>query len=406
MTRKMTQKMNLKQLIIKAINFGAGDNNRAATPKTPKTPKVPARTERQAKPKSWIKQDDYEDIKELVHGSEAMTSLTKSTTTGRVYVVKRYSSYDFAANNPVIQQCKKPLPNEATIVLKVLRPHPNILRAFGCDRMGPGRCNLYTEFCAGGDLMDKIVEFRNHKRTAPEPLCLHVFISLAQALAYLHHGLHWDPQAKRYWQEPGFAGYIHGDIKPANTFLRWSSEAERIGLPDVVLGDFGMTAPKNHFHLVAGTDGYCAPEIRDIWDLQPDGFRAFVSYAGETGHMTTATDVYSLGQTIHRLGTNRLHVTGADPDTEPVESTDEGMVGVRLGREPLWYKSDALTNAVQWCLSVSADDRPEVTEEELLVDVAILRRELKKLLARKQPTSQQSTGKQLATKQSARRGLV
>lgn len=158
-------------------------------------------------------------------GADAVTSLTKSTKTGRVYVVKRFADYpEFGKSGPLQLGGVQPLPNEAKLLLVSLRPHPNILRAFGCDLIecdkGWYKANLYSEYCAGGDLYDHILAVANSKRSAPESLALHIFISLAQALAYLHHGLHWDPKVNRYWQEPGFITYVHGDIKPSNVFLR------------------------------------------------------------------------------------------------------------------------------------------------------------------------------------------
>jgi hypothetical protein len=160
----------------------------------------------------WKPYDAYSDMKSMAHGSEAQTHLTKSMTTGRVYVVKRFTQYPVFTDEPSSHRGDQPLPNEATVLLKALRPHPNILRAFGCDRFGGMISNLYTEHCSGGDLTEQMLHFYKINRTPPEKFVLHVFISLAHALCYIHNGLRWDPEEKVYWQEPGFnTPYIHAD---------------------------------------------------------------------------------------------------------------------------------------------------------------------------------------------------
>jgi len=388
------------QKLVAKHGFGLGDQDRAASPVTPvlNIPAVQVGPARPAGPRPrkhlfrrpspprpapnpWIPRDGYKDIKELVHGAEARTSLTKSTKTGRVYVVKRYAKYPEFVNIPFHQKGDQPLPNEAQVLLFALRPHPNILRAFGCDLFGAHKANLYTEYCSGGDLTDYVLKIATSQRSAPESLALHVFISLSQALCYLHHGLRWDSEENRYWQEPGFVSYIHGDIKPENTFLRWTSEAERTGLPEIVLGDLGSTQPANTFKGILRTVGYQAPEAARIWALAETDPKAFKVKVRETGVMTTATDIYSLGQVVHLIGTNRLHATGADPTTEPVERTRVGMVGVKLGIQPR-YETEALTTAVQACLKPDRKSRPVAREGSLLDAVAVCREALREMLAK------------------------
>jgi hypothetical protein len=160
----------------------------------------------------WKPYDTYSDVTSMAHGSEAQTHLTKSTTTGRVYVVKRFTQYPVFSERHDSHQGDQPLPNEATVLLKALRPHPNILRAFRCDCFGGMISNLYTEHCSGGDLTEQMLHFHKINRTPPERFVLHVFISLAHALCYIHNGLRWDLEEKVYWQEPGFnTPYIHAD---------------------------------------------------------------------------------------------------------------------------------------------------------------------------------------------------
>ena len=308
-----------------------------------------------------------------------------------MYVVKRFAGYpEFSKSRQLQLGGVQPLPNEAELLLVSLRPHPNILRAFGCDliecKEGWYRANLYSEYCNGGDLFDHILAIASSKRSAPESLALHVFISLAQALAYLHHGLDWDPIVNRYWQEPGFITYVHGDIKPSNVFLRWSSETDRSGLPDIVLGDLGATQPQNSFRGLSGTEGFLAPEIMHIWRLSETNPVEYRVKARAVGHMTTATDVFSLGQTMHLVGTSRIHAVGMDPETEPAVKTKKGMVGVRLGTDPV-YETKALIHVVKACLQPDPKKRPVVREGGLLDDVATCREALKNMLLAKKETA-------------------
>jgi serine/threonine protein kinase len=357
------------QKLVAKYGLAQGDKRRTASPASP----VPASN-------PWIPRDGYKDVKELQHGSEARTSLTKSIKTGRVYVVKRFPKYYVDAS---VQQGEQFLPNEAQVLLVALRPHENILRAFGCDFLGVQKgnfkANLYSEYCNGGDLSEHIVATASSRHSVPETMALHVFISLSQALCYLHHGLRWDSEALCYRQEAGFVSYIHGDIKCDNVFLRWSNDAERVGLPTVVLGDLGITQPAKTFVGISGTKRYQAPEVARIWALHESDPKAYRVKAWETGHMTTATDVYSLGQVIHMVGTNRTHATGEDPTTEPVVLTKRGMVGVRLGIRPTYWTA-ALTTAVQACLQPDSAARPVVKEGGLLDAVAVCRAALGSLI--------------------------
>lgn len=247
------------------------------------------------------------DVKTLQHGSEAKSYVTKSTTTNRIYVVKRFTKYAFHNDEAAPQLGEQPLPNEAFVLLKALRPHPNILRAFGCDLFGVRIADLYTAYCNGGDLTEQMLHFLEGKITPPERFVLHVFVSLAYALAYIHNGLRWDSKTKAYLKDPAFeTSYVHGDLKAENCFLSWNSdEAVRRGLPDVVLGDWGFAQPAHSFAGIAGTPGYQAPEIAAVYKLRQTDRNAFDAVMRTTGHMSPAADVWSLGQTIHKLCTGR-----------------------------------------------------------------------------------------------------
>jgi serine/threonine protein kinase len=193
---------------------------------------------------AWQPRDIYVDIKTLQHGSEAKSYVTKSTTTGCVYVVKRFSKYAIHNDEAAPQPGEQPLPNEAFVLLKCLRPHLNILQVFGCDLLGQRTANFYSSYCSAGDLTEQIHHFMEMKSTVPERFVLHIFISLVHALSYAHNGLRWDPKTKSYSRDANFhASLVHGDLKAENVFLSWSDDAVRRGLPDVILGDWGFAQP-------------------------------------------------------------------------------------------------------------------------------------------------------------------
>jgi hypothetical protein len=127
-----------------------------------------------------------------------------------------------------------------------------------------------------------------------------------------------------------------------------------------------------------------APETAHVWSLAVTNPVEYKVKARRVGYMTAATDVFSLGQTIHLVGTSRHHATGMDPDTEPAVRTGKGMVGVRLGKEPV-YETQALIRAVKACLQPDPKKRPVAKEGpgSLLDDVAVCREALKKMLAKR-----------------------
>jgi serine/threonine protein kinase len=328
----------------------------------------------------WRPCDTYEDIKTLQHGSEAKSYVTKSTTTGRVYVVKRFTKYAVHNDEAAPQPGEQPLPNEAFVLLKALKPHPNILQAFGCDLFGVRIADLYTAYCNGGDLTEQMLHFVKIKVTPPERFILHVFISLIHALAFIHHGLRWDSKRLAYSKDPAFetASYVHGDFKAENCFTFWSEDAVKRGLPDVVLGDWGFAQPAHSFRGIAGTPSYQAPEIAAVYRLRQTDGNAFNAVMRTTGYMTPAADVWSLGQTIHKLCTGREHVVGANPMTFPARVTQRGMIGVKLGGTR-GYETKALQEAVQLCLIKDPTMRPKTDEGGLLRAVAIFQEALEKL---------------------------
>jgi serine/threonine protein kinase len=160
--------------------------------------------------------------------------------------------------------------------------------------------------------------------------------------------------------------------------MRWTHDDILRGLPTVILGDFGHAQPVNNFRGIVGTTGYQAPELALIYRLRQTDRAAFRVAMKTTGYVTPAAEVFSLGQSIHRLCTGREHRVGADPETLPVRHTKRGIIGVKLGGGQ-GYKTEALQKTVQWCLRKDPEMRPKTVEGSLLGAVAIFQEALEEL---------------------------
>ena len=225
---------------------------------------------------------------------------------------------------------------------------------------------LFLEVCNGGDLLDQLRRFQCHKIPAPEVFTLHVFIGLAQALAYLHHGLR-HVKDTIYISERNHEPIIHGDIKPENVFLRWPSRSKALtdstgvstpSLPDIVLADFGMAQPAHSSRGITGTPGYDSPEVQAITRLRDSHPRIYERKRSAPHIMTTKSDVYGLGLVIHLVATMKHFECGADPCTVELPDRYQAVTG--------------LLAAVCWCLQPEPRFRPECTgdvEEGLLIAV-------------------------------------
>ncbi|KAK4983503.1 hypothetical protein LTR50_007176 [Elasticomyces elasticus] len=221
------------------------------------------------------------------------------------------------------------VPDEVATLVRHLGKHDRIIDMVRVDyyrdeQLGPS-LTLLMEYCDGGDLFD-VMRKRRRKFGGrfPKTFLVHVFVQLAEALAYIHHGLKKDDRTGAYSRESDseWQPVVHCDLKPENVFLR--TVPGQI-YPDIVLGDFGLAAletdcPERGF---AGTNGYMPPEFSE----DPD--------AGNT----TMSDVWMLGAVIHFLGTGKYAQDGVH----------------RLSPATYDY---ALDMCMQCCLRRRPQDRP------------------------------------------------
>ena len=341
-----------------------------------KTPQQPSLTPSPSpSPSDFRPNDKYTHLKDLDSGEEGQCTVVKSHSTGRIYVRKRIRPPPAPPRHrpahptpPQATGRRKSLPPEARILTQLQPHHANLIRYFGVEPSPrvPEGFDIYLEFCSGGDLLDQLRTFRSHSThpgpSAPVVFTLHVLVSLAQALAYLHHGLR-HVAGTMYAEQKGHQAVIHGDIKPDNVFLRHTPHPQVAGLPDIVLADFGMSQLDSLSRGITGTPGYDSPEVRAVASLRQTDPALYERKSGERV-MTTASDMYQLGLIMYLMSTGRHWKVGADP------------AGIELESEE--YK--AVTGFVAlmvWCLQPEARERPECTdslEEGCLFAVDVLRR--------------------------------
>ncbi|KAK6439693.1 hypothetical protein LTR95_004090 [Oleoguttula sp. CCFEE 5521] len=341
--------------------------------KSTSAPKVDAQGQPVA---DWIPADKYTLVKALQSGAEASTTLTASATTGRIFVVKKFTAYYDEWTEDGKVQAHGPLPNEAAVLLEKITPHESILNVLGADFVCIYKgmhCNLYTEFADAGDLSAQISHTHKQRGIAPEVFILHLFVSLADALAYVHAGIIWDAGDKRHRKISEHKGYLHGDVKPGNTFLQWTKDQP---LPRIVLGDFGMSQPESTARGIFGTRVFFAPEMQAAYERSREPAEARKEMRKTLGVTTQKSDVYALAQTIVDAMTYDLQEIGADPYTEPVTHDDKkGWQGIFL---PKSFEVVALKGALQRCLVADPAKRcnlQEYSADGLQGTIGVLRAE-------------------------------
>ncbi|ELT89257.1 hypothetical protein CAPTEDRAFT_177924 [Capitella teleta] len=153
---------------------------------------------------------------------------------------------------------------EASHEAKLLRnlDHPGIVKFYDSFIDGEFFC-IVTEFCDGGDLGSKIVEYRERSQHLQEGQVLEWLIQLLLAVQYIHD-----------------RRVLHRDLKSNNIFLRNNM---------VKLGDFGISrilmGTSDMASTFVGTPYYMSPEV-----LKHEGYNS-------------KSDVWSIGCILYELVT-------------------------------------------------------------------------------------------------------
>ena len=160
----------------------------------------------------------------------------------------------------------------------VLPPHKGIVYLLDHEPQDlsvqrPGRFLL--EFCDAGDLL-KLAETEAHTRYLPEAFIWHVFLRLAESIAFMHTG--WS--AQRQTISKPWTTVLHHDLKPDNIFLK----NRRANYPDIIIGDFGHAR-------VPSADDYQPGHAYGTPEFDPP----------ERPYSTEKGDIWGLGAIIHCL---------------------------------------------------------------------------------------------------------
>lgn len=249
----------------------------------------------------------YKRKRLLGEGGQGSSWLCEQKSDSKLVVVKEYKD---AEDYVFLESQGKPL--EVYILRDVLPSHPGIL-----DCIDWGTCNaretlgVMFDYCEGGDLK----KFTKSKARRPsEDFIWNVFIQMADALAFLRKYRLLSCLSLCCWRRiirssrrelPKLIVFVdfgvdrrlgnlentprdwnrvvHGDVKPANIFLR---KPYKYGdeLPSLVLGDFGVAFVGDELGFGGGTPKYQGPEYP---------------------YTCAGTDIWGLGAVIHALAHGR-----------------------------------------------------------------------------------------------------
>ncbi|XP_041116183.1 serine/threonine-protein kinase Nek3-like [Polyodon spathula] len=196
--------------------------------------------------------DCYTVLKVIGEGSFGQALLVQPTKESEKYVLKEIRL-------PKTQSGIQSSRNEAILLAKM--KHPNIV-AFRESFEAEGHLYIVMEFCAGGDLMQKLKWQKGS--LFPEDMILNWFTQICLGTKYIHE-----------------QRVLHRDLKSKNIFLTDKGT--------IKLGDFGsaciLNSPEAYACTYIGTPYYVSPEI---WDSKP---------------YNNKSDVWSLGCVLYELCT-------------------------------------------------------------------------------------------------------
>ena len=222
---------------------------------------------------------EFRLIKKIGEGGQGRCDLFERKSDKKLFVYKIMKCE--------VETCKgkdgKTRPKEAAILLDALGPsHPRIIQLFHWVIPAPGQTAYYMEYCSGGDLYDLIKNYHKHNLKVPESFVWHVYLQLAEALAWM--------------QENNGNGYkvVHRDIKPQNVFIRKSRYDGEY--PEIVLADFGIATTR-----VISCEG-------------PKDFLGTMAYQGpELPLHSRSGDTWAVGACIHEMTIGSPPISRAPP---------------------------------------------------------------------------------------------
>ena len=255
---------------------------------------------------------------------------------GRCYLVRRIRDKQILVKkvNKDIESTRM----ERKLLEHILPVHRRIVSLEPGSR-SPKDGALYFEYCPGGDLGHLNAMFKKEDRLIPEAFVWHVFLRLAEALAFIHYGYN-----KQYPNEldAKWLTVVHRDVKPQNVFLR-TVYSDQPPFASIILGDFGAATlePRSNCYT---TLMYQPPELP---------------------RCTTRGDVWGMGAIIHSL------IHGKEPFKMPTDlqlllaGGMQGWAKRAISHVPekatTWY-SEGLNKDMMDALALRPERRPTSLE--------------------------------------------
>ncbi|MCJ1407717.1 G2-specific serine/threonine protein kinase [Ptychographa xylographoides] len=205
----------------------------------------------------------FEIIDHLRGGSQGEVHLLRRKDTGELLAMK-------TTKNPERSTSGRPV--ELRILHDIVPRHRGIIRHH-CTSLHRASTRMIMEYCDGGDLSDFIYNYHRKGFSIPEAFIWHVFIHMAEALAFIHFGVGRANTTGRPWKQ-----VLHRDVKPENMLLKWrAGVSKESNYPEVKLADFGLAActnDANHSDIFYGGTYRWQPPERpqatdkgDVWAL-------------------------------------------------------------------------------------------------------------------------------------------
>lgn len=241
--------------------------------------------------------------------SEALIAASDRST---VYLARNRNTQQRVAIKQFTAQASRLFMHETN--LAVVLSHPALLSCEGSFYNEQAAGSLVFEFMSGGTLRERLRRYG--KMSISEALdCV---VQILNGLIELHK-----------------QGWVHGDLKPENIYLR---QADGDGV-SYVIGDLGSCRAMKDLalgHTAVGTPAYSAPET--LFKKQD-----------------VRSDLYSLGIMAYEMVTGVLPMAGSIQDARkthlqsalPLERVDDGLfrdlIGALAARQPEDRFTDALT---------------------------------------------------------------
>jgi len=218
--------------------------------------------------------------------------------------------------------------------------HPNIVQyhsSFTTGAQGSAATTLWIvmEFCNGVALQVFVASAKEKGFTQlPEEQTWQIFVQICLALRYLHVD----------------KGIVHRDLTPNNVLVQTHTLAVKVADFGLARQKLGGTQGASMMKSMVGTILYLCPEI-----VQHQPY-------------TNKADVWALGCLLYKMATLRDPFSGTNP-----LSVARKIVESEYEQLDLSTHSEMLISTCQRCLTVTPDDRPDITAVCQLVTPALIK---------------------------------